>query len=906
MSNNPNHLRNFILRNFILAVKDATGPIHISSYTFTEIIDTVKDLCAVSASAMGINIEGWTNGEIMDLVHTIPLWEMVPDCIQMHLDDPHVHRQFKNIWDTMDILTRNHLWQPHKLRQNVVIRSDRIQMRGNAHTTFIPTTSTLSNHISPQSNTVPKQTLDHTVPHSPVNQPESSLLPSKDQFTLMASHVSEKQKPMGDEQSETIEAMAKNSLDLCMFHIHPFLNRKGRRAVQRGKRDNELRVACLNRSKITTNDLRGKQKSQMQPTDIINESKITTNDTRMRPNLKMSQNTSPALSTQSHDVKVLQQGLQYILGNDRALLQLYQALAKDKVVTHVLAAVAYALANGSTESSDQTIKSSNRLIGLSQNSKALVNTCQNPAPAQLYNCTKSPIGRPEIAQPVPVCERGNKKQVKLVAQQVGQAHSQFISEYTSQPAGSTQEYFENHTPKMAADTSKFMPSFPHASSIVELPISSAKVGTFKAEINSTMIQRNSKTESSERTRRSEVKYDALAVTQITGSKCSIKHPIVAQPASHSSHLYSHYPHSSNSNGSLENSTHTLPASMPHSQHHNYWERHKGKYAVKLQSEKHHFMKIIAESPTKVSGNVPASGHRVFEADMIKEKPRDNRKRQGSEYAAKYTEKYRNLSEHFNKRPEVLLTLSHHHEFHKSNRSSSLDSWLDSVKDDIEVTHHPTTYQPYHMNHEQNNVQWCANDSINLGVRLCGAVDEILMFDTLNSEGQWENASRDEGDLMSNSGNCDLDLQDAVNKEYPEMLDQGELENDQDHRIMQERTWESGYYSEDSHQQMSWNEGYGEYLEYIEMMEQNAHYQGFVLMEEEEEAINDPPEEHGDRMIDHFEGNCDQDLETLEQGTEDSGGYYDECEQQSETWNEEYDNYLEIMDTMEQEENYWEK
>ncbi|KAF9058758.1 hypothetical protein BDP27DRAFT_1342989 [Rhodocollybia butyracea] len=161
--------------------------------------------------------------------------------------------------------------------------------------------------------------------------------------------------------------------------------------------------------------------------------------------------------------------------------------------------------------------------------------------------------------------------------------------------------------------------------------------------------------------------------------------------------------------------------------------------------------------------------------------------------------------------------------------------------------------------------------------------------------------------MSYSGNHDLNSQEEVYEEHKKncgILDQGEWENDQDHRIMQEGTWESGYCIEDPRQQMSWNEGYGEYLEYIEMMEQKAHYQGPVFMEEEEVVF----EEHGDRMIDHCEGDCedcDHNLETMEQGTEESGGYYEECEQQAETWKGEYGNYLEMMDTMEQEENYWE-
>ncbi|KAF9059343.1 hypothetical protein BDP27DRAFT_1341661 [Rhodocollybia butyracea] len=163
--------------------------------------------------------------------------------------------------------------------------------------------------------------------------------------------------------------------------------------------------------------------------------------------------------------------------------------------------------------------------------------------------------------------------------------------------------------------------------------------------------------------------------------------------------------------------------------------------------------------------------------------------------------------------------------------------------------------------------------------------------------------------MSNSGNHDLNSQEDVyeeHKKHPGMFDQEEWENDQDHRIMQEGTWESGYYSEDPHQQMSWNEGYGEYLEYNEMMEQNAHYhQGPVLMEEEGEAINYSSEEHGNQMTDHFEGDCNQEPNIMDQGAEDSGGYYDECEQQAEMWEEEYGNYLEMMDTMEQEENYWE-
>ncbi|KAF9044673.1 hypothetical protein BDP27DRAFT_1339866 [Rhodocollybia butyracea] len=163
--------------------------------------------------------------------------------------------------------------------------------------------------------------------------------------------------------------------------------------------------------------------------------------------------------------------------------------------------------------------------------------------------------------------------------------------------------------------------------------------------------------------------------------------------------------------------------------------------------------------------------------------------------------------------------------------------------------------------------------------------------------------------MSNSGNHDLNSQEDVyeeHKKHPGMFDQEEWENDQDHRIMQEGTWESGYYSEDPHQQMSRNEGYGEYLEYIEMMEQNVHYQGPVFMEEEEGAMNNPSSpEHGNQRIDGFEGDCDQEFDTMEQGAEDSGGYYDEREQQAEMWEEEYGNYLEMMDTMEQEENYWE-
>ncbi|KAF9069171.1 hypothetical protein BDP27DRAFT_1521146 [Rhodocollybia butyracea] len=888
------------LRNFIVALENAAGRIHISSHTVQDIEYALQDLCVTLALSMDIYIEGWTYNEIMDLIYEIQWWKTgwLPEHIETYLTQPSVQQQLLDIWDVM--------CGNHRTKQNIIIMGYTARIPNDDNSLMFvstlqsnpisePTTKEpiltqplllrtrsepllLSRDVAPPKD-VP-QKLSNDIPHTSPNYiPYTS--PNNVPHMLPLNNVIQEQQPTKHKQSANKWAVVENSPNIREFHGRPFLNRKECRAIRRDKRNRETapagildgseaivcnpqmsqnacsiyknalaasdklgnayRNACpvlvlsasLSETKVLEIEKLGigeripvlerqikKRDNEPQPT--LNGSEITTDDTSVRHNPKTSQKTSPISGTWSHDVTFLQHHLRHILSDDELTLQLYQALLKDKVAMSVLAAVMQALANKSIKLSNRSIGASDRVI---ESSSRSIDSFHRSIE------TSSTTG----ASGNNIYKNSN------------------VPKQPSQLAESTQENFKNHAPEIAADTSKFMPSRPRASSVVESLRPLAKAGTVKSEINSTVVQRNLKTESSERTRRSEVQYDALAVTRITGSERSIKRPIVAQPASRSDDSYSHYRCPSNSNGSMESPTHTLPASEPHSRHHNYWERHKGKYAVKLQSENHHFTKVIAESPTKVSGSVPTSGHRAFEADMIKAKPRDSGKRQGREYAVKYTEKSRDLSERFNKRPDALPTSPHHREFRKSYRSSSLDSWLDPVKDNIEVKHHPTTYQPYHMNHhEQNNVQWCGNNSVHLGVRLFGAVDHSLVLESSNDEVQWGDTTRGERDLMSNSGNGDLDVQEAVNEEYPGMFDQGEWENDQDHRIMQEGTWERGYYSEDPHQQIRWNEGYGEYLEYIEMMEQNAHYQGPVFMEEEEEASTDPSEEHGDRMIDHCE------------------------------------------------------
>ncbi|KAF9059457.1 hypothetical protein BDP27DRAFT_1431330 [Rhodocollybia butyracea] len=372
------------LRNFIVTLENAAGRIHISSHTVQDIEYALQDLCVTLALSMDIYIEGWTYNEIMDLIYEI-------QCVQQQLLDIwDVMSIFacKQVWQPQE-RKRNIIIMGYTARipndDNTLMFVSMLQSNPISEPTtkkpiltqplLLRTPSEpllLSRDVAPPKDVPQKSSND--IPHTSPNYiPYTS--PNNVPHMLPLNNVIQEQQPTKHKQYANKWAVVENSPNIREFHGRPFLNRKERRAIRRDKRNRETapagildrseainapaasdnsgnayRNACpvlsaslsetkvLGIEKLGTGERIPALESQIkkrdnEPQPILKGSEMTTNDTSVRQNPKMSQKSSLASSTWSHEVSVLQHHLAYILSDSKLTHQLYQALLKNKVAT---------------------------------------------------------------------------------------------------------------------------------------------------------------------------------------------------------------------------------------------------------------------------------------------------------------------------------------------------------------------------------------------------------------------------------------------------------------------------------------------------------------------------------------------------------------------------------------------